>query len=262
MGVRCASRVEKGSAMLARYAVGIALAVGCSAAALANSLVVGASGPSAPRYKVGSRLASGEQVRLAAGDQLSIIDNGAMRTLRGPGSYRVGATAVPAAKRSLLKTLMRDGTTRRARPGAVRGPPPVDLPASAGRRNLWHVDGERDTVACFVPAAGVQVWRRKQSVAETYQLRDAAGGAVASARIGKGIYSETVATPAQVRGGAAYSLEAPGGRRIALRPVQLPGAGVAEEEAVAALGAELARNGCTAQLDTLARMLAAADSAG
>lgn len=248
--------------MLARYAVGIALALGCSAAALANSLVVGASGPSAARYKVGSRLPSGEQVRLAAGDQLSIIDNGAMRTLRGPGSYRVGATAVPAAKRSLLKTLMRDGSTRRARPGAVRGPPPVDLPVSAGRRNLWHVDGERDTVACFVPSAGVQVWRRRQSVAETYQLRDAAGAAVASARIGKGIYSGTVASPAQVRGGTGHWLEAPGGRRIALRPVQLPAAGVAEEEAVAALGAELARNGCTAQLDTLARMLAAADTAG
>lgn len=238
--------------------VALAIALGCcSGAALASSLVVSSQGPSAARYRVGTRLATGQELRLGAGDRLSIIDRGAVRSLRGPGRYTVGRSG-PAAQPALLKVLLAEGG-RRARPGAVRGPAgPRDLPAAAERSNIWIVDAERDAVACYAPDRSIRLWRRRQGTSETYSLTGADGAAAGSVALKRGEHIAAIRTARPLAATGGYSLAGPGGRTIRLRPVVLPPA-PSDEEAVAALGAEFARNGCSGQLDALVRLL---DSGG
>src|SRR5215210_4460563 len=102
-----------------------ALLVSTSTAAAV--LVVRSSGPSAPAYPPGKALPDTHVLKLKATDSIVLLDSRGTRTLRGPGSFSVLASATPAGA-----TTGSAGTSaRRVRLGAVRG---------AGTRSVWQAD--------------------------------------------------------------------------------------------------------------------------
>ena len=73
--------------MKVTYLAAALIAAAGSSAALADVLVVRASGPSAKAYPAGKTIADNARIALQAGDSLVLLDSRGTRVLRGPGSF-------------------------------------------------------------------------------------------------------------------------------------------------------------------------------
>lgn len=232
-----------------RVAVRCALAgwvmAGVSVQAGAETMVVRATGPSATAYKPGSKLTEGGLLVLKAGDVVTLLDARGTRTLRGPGSFSVAASASAApANNVMLSALLDTKRVRRARTGAVRGNIGEKPAAPPRRPNLWMVDIAQSGTLCVADPAAVRLWRADAAKPATVRISGGAVQATANFAAGESVAAWPVGVP--VREGTSYRLS-DGARatdiRFALVGTVPPG--------LDGMASSLIAHQCSAQLDLL-----------
>ncbi|WP_338468230.1 hypothetical protein RXV95_06680 [Novosphingobium sp. ZN18A2] len=155
-------------------AVSLGLAV--SAQALAQSVIVRSTGPSASSYPPGKRLPAGTKITLRSGDVVTVLDKVGTRVLRGAGSFDLDATStrnIGGAAR--LARSMNSPVAVRA--GAVRGGVPNEagpiLPPS-----IWIADIDKGGRVCVPRGSDLYLWRGEASQRRYTWLGEAEGGAM------------------------------------------------------------------------------------
>lgn len=239
--------------LVARCALAGWVVAGMGAQASAETMVVRATGPSASTYKPGSKLADGGALVLKAGDVVTLLDAKGTRTLHGPGSFGVTASASAApANGVMLSALLDTKRVRRARTGAVRGSL-GEAPAAPPRRpNLWMVDVAQSGTLCIADPAAVRLWRADAAKAATVRISGEGIQATANFAAGESVAAWPAAAP--VREGAAYRLS--DGAHAADIRFALVGAVSPGLDGVAS---GLLAHQCTAQLDLLVETAALKD---
>jgi hypothetical protein len=142
------------------------LLLAASAALFASSasaavLVVRSSGPSASAYPAGKALPDSHVLKLKATDTIVLLDSRGTRTLNGPGSFSVSASAAPVATGRVA-----GNSARRVRLGAVRG---------AGARSVWQADLGRSGNVCIANPGELTLYRPDASSAADVTLTDSDG---------------------------------------------------------------------------------------
>ena len=204
-----------------------------STSATAAVLVVRSSGPSAAAYPPGKALPDTHMMKLKASDIVILLDSRGTRTLQGPGSFSVSASAAPTA--GAVRTA---GTTaRRVRLGAVRG---------TATRSVWQADLDRSGNVCIANPADLGLYRGNSSGEADVTLTDSASGKKAEVHFvaGQSIAAWPAALPATSGARIAVSgLAAPTTLTLkALTPLPSGLEGMAQS---------LIRANCQAQLDVL-----------
>jgi hypothetical protein len=144
------------------------LLIAASAALLASTsataavLVVRSSGPSAAAYPPGKALPETHVLKLKPTDTVVLLDSRGTRTLSGPGSFSVLASAKPSATGSVTGT-----SARRVRLGAVRG--------TGGTRSVWQADLGRTGNVCIANPGELTLYRPDAAAAADVTLTDSDG---------------------------------------------------------------------------------------
>ena len=242
----------KQSRVLSTLIAGAALFVFTGPAA-AETLVVRASGPSAGGFSAGKKLPDGGSVTLKAGDVLTLLDGRGTRTLRGPGVFGTGATAIASAGTSIAG-FIGARTTSRARTGAVRSGVMTAAPRSP---NLWYVDASKPSTVCVPDPANIKLWRPNSADAATLAIAGKGAKGTAIFAAGQSLVDWPMAE-LPVTEGATYTVNGPGiPAPVTLRfTILAPGADGLEGTA-----STLIARKCTAQLDLLIETVALPDPA-
>lgn len=214
-------------------------ALACSGAALAATIVVKASGPSARNFPPGKPV-TGATITLKQGDTLVLLDGRGTRTITGPAVHSVsGSAAAATSGSSALGALLRSSGTRQVRTGAVRG----TGTGPAKSPNLWYVDLAQPGVTCTNGAASL--WRGDMTAPATVQITRLSDGRRASVDFAAGQSVRTL--PVELGSEGRYRLTTTTGKPVdfVLKPVTVAGG---EADAVAA---KLIEQGCQRQLDLL-----------
>lgn len=130
------------------------LALAGAGTALAGTMVVRSTGPSATAYPVGKQLATEGRITLKAGDAITVMDAGGTRVLRGPGTVAVAGSN--AASGAGFAQLISNTGGRQARTGATRSAVGGGTPRSP---NVWFVDASKGGTHCIADPANVTLWR-------------------------------------------------------------------------------------------------------
>jgi hypothetical protein len=219
--------------------VSILLGTAAAVPAVAGT-VVAASGPSASRHPVGTKLADSASITLQSNDVVTILDARGTRVLRGPGTFPVAQTG-GGARPSVYSALVSNRVTQRVRTGSVRtGATQQTIRPS----NLWYVDIARPGTYCLVNPAAVRFWRATTGATETAELSEGASRRQLS-------FSTTdMVAPltGSVEAGKTYDLRTRDGKVVGkYRFEQITAPSDDMEELALALIAK----GCTEQLATL-----------
>ncbi len=234
------------SARLTRMISALALggaALALPVAALAG-VVVKATGPSATKYPVGTKLDDDVRITLREGDAVTVLTAQGTRIIRGAGTFRVGDRPQVASDRFAALTRKRAAT--RVRTGAVRD----GLDGEVTNPSLWYVDITRSGTVCLYDLSTVRLWRPATDGTATYRISaDADGDPHADVT-----FDDTVTVAAldparlPIKEGTHYMVAGPDGRTTAhVDFVALPG----DFEALDALAEALIARGCAVQLETL-----------
>lgn len=223
-----------------------ALAMG--GAALAQTLVLRASGPSSGAFAVGSPVPGGE-IALQTGDQLVIMDGGATRTLRGPGRFTTGGVSQRLAAGSNFDALVSQRTTRIARTGAVRS---AGGPVAPRSPNIWYVDVDRSSNVCLTDFGSAVLWRADMSGDATMTLTRAGDGRSASLNWAAGQSGQPWPQDFPIAAGDVVSIARAGSDA----PVTITFKAIGPAETPDGLAAALIAADCAAQLDVLVASLA------
>lgn len=219
-----------------------ALALFGASAAIAETIVVKATGPSARTYPPGKSIPDNSKLALKAGDAVTILDGRGTRVLKGPGVF---ATTASTSTNNSIGALLRNTGTRQVRTGAVRG----TNPASAARpSNVWLIDSTKTGTVCYAGSDPVSLWMPATE----------AGGAVTITRVGDGKSVPVQMGPWQsVRGWPMTELPLADGAQFkvagsGIAPVTLRFAALGPNpQGLEGTAAALIKAGCTAQLDLL-----------
>jgi hypothetical protein len=211
--------------------------------AIANSVVVRSTGPSAKVYPPGKALTANATLSLKSGDMITILDNRGTRVLKGPGSVSTGAATTSTG--SAFNQLLKNTGARQARTGATRsvgGTTPTRSP------NLWFVDFAKSGPVCVTNAAAVSMWRPSATAAQSVTVTRVSDGksAVIAFRPGQSVGAWPTAT-LPVVDGAEYRVSAPnsGNQTLKLNVI-------ADTNAEAGrVAGSLIEKGCTSQLDLM-----------
>ena len=215
------------------------LLIAASAALLASTsaaaavLVVRSSGPSAAAYPPGKALPDNHVLKLKASDMVVLLDSRGTRTVNGPGSFSVAASAgnVSGAVRTA-------GTSaRRVRLGAVRG--------TQGTRSVWQADLGRSGNVCIANPGELTLYRPDAAAPADVVLTDSDGK---SAKVHFEANQWDAAWPAE--------LQVKTGKRIAVSGLAQPTTLTLRQLSPIPAGLEgmaqsLIRADCQAQLDVL-----------
>lgn len=152
----------------ARYTLGIAGAVllGAGSAALAAPAVVVKS--SASEFPVGSKVDDADTITLESGESVTVLTSKGSRTMKGPGTFEVGAK--PKSNRARFANFTRKQAASRSGTGAVRGA--NDDIARPVNPNVYYVDVERSGAVCLYNLEAVRLWRPYNDGIQTYQVLD------------------------------------------------------------------------------------------
>jgi hypothetical protein len=227
-------------------------------AAHAEPIVIKYEGPASQLYKPGKKLQSSAKISLKAGEVLTVLDERGTRTLRGPGTFSASsATSASSVSNTSLARLVKTGSVRRARTGAVRGDAqPQAKPLSP---NLWFVDIGKSARFCVADFENLQLWRANGAESQQVTATDGASGQSASVRFGKG--ATTMRWPSAItpRDGGTYTLAIPGRTdKVSLEFVKVNLTG---GERIDLMASKLIEKGCQAQSELLAATFAQADPA-
>jgi hypothetical protein len=237
--------------MAALALAGAALALPVAAMA---GVVVKATGPSATRYPVGTKLDDNASITLKAGDVITVLTSEGTRVIKGAGTFRVGDRPQVAADR--FASLTRKRAATRVRTGAVRG----ESEEVATNPSLWYVDVTRSGTVCLYDLATVRLWRPGTEGTSTYKIAaDGAGEAEVT-------FDDTVTVAAldparlAITEGGHYMITAPDGSTTAHVNFVLLAEDYPQPDALAEA---LIAKGCSVQLESLASSLeASAEAAG
>lgn len=236
------------STRVVSFTVGAVLAFALSGAALAETLVVRAIGPSAAAYPVGRPL-TGADVTLQAGDQLTILDGGATQTWQGPGRFTVGGASEKAAPGANFAALVSQRTTRIARTGAVRGTRGDTPPRSP---NLWYIDTGKKATVCIPDFRAAVLWRADMAPAATMTLTRAADGKTATVNWAAGQSGIVWPQDLPLAAGDVIRIARPGAEGF----TEVTFKQVRAADTPQAMAVTLIEAGCMVQLDVLVSSLA------
>ena len=239
-------------------AAALAVTVACvSTSALAQSMVMRSSGPSATKYPVGKKLAANEKITLVAGDRVVLLDKGKTRTLARPGVHNssVNVAANQTLSTTMTQMISRDGALRR-RGGATRGPGDVETASAEIRApNLWLIDARQGGNFCVADRATLLFWR--PDINGDTSLRVEAEGNAAKAEtiafLDGQAYRRWPSATLPLAAGAGYRLSGAGLAQPVSIKFQLLDNLPETPEAIATT---LLERGCTAQLDRLVDTMA------
>ena len=239
-------------------AVALAATAACvSTSALAQSMVVRSSGPSAAKYPVGKKLAANEKITLVAGDRVVLLDKGKTRTLARPGVHNssVNVAANQTLSTTMTQMISRDGALRR-RGGATRGPGDVDTASAEIRApNLWLIDARKGGNFCVADPATLLFWRPEINgdTSLRVEAESNAGKAETIAFLDGQAYRRWPGATLPLSAGAGYRLSGAGLAQPVSIKFQLLDILPDTPDAIAAT---LLERGCTAQLDRLVDAMA------
>lgn len=225
-----------------------------SGAALAETLVVRSSGPSAKSYPPGKALPENQKIILRANDQIVILDGRGTRTLKGPGTFSPSiASAQATDSRSTFAALVTERSERRSRIGAIRRVT-VANPGATRSPNLWFVDMERSSNTCVPDPATVTLWRAEPAEPTTVTITRLSDGKSEAVNWERAQSSRAWPVSLPVTNGAEYRLSWPG----AMQPTVLKFVvlGPNAQGGLENMAAALIKNGCDAQLDLLIETVA------
>lgn len=225
--------------------VTLGISLGLAAPAAADTMIVRASGPSAPTYSPGKKLADTGSLALKAGDVVTLLDAKGTRTLRGPGTFAVASTAKTAPISSVTLTALLDTKrVRRARTGAVRGSVGNATAKPVKRPNLWLVDVAQPGTLCAVAPTSLRLWRADASKTGSVKISGDGANATVSFAAGDSVAAWPATLP--VRDTIAYGLN-DGTRTTDIRIALLE----TPPEGLENMASSLIAHHCTAQLDLL-----------
>ncbi len=239
-------------------AAALAVTAACvSTSALAQSMVVRSSGPSAAKYPVGKKLAANEKITLVAGDRVVLLDKGKTRTLARPGVHNssVNVAANQTLSSTMSQMISRDGALRR-RGGATRGPGDVETASAEIRApNLWLIDARKGGNFCVADPATLLFWRPdiNGDTSLRVEAEGNAGKAETIAFLDGQAYRRWPGATLPLAAGAGYRLSGAGLAQPVSIKFQLLDNLPDTPEAIAAT---LLERGCTAQLDRLVDTMA------
>jgi hypothetical protein len=223
----------KSASKLAALAAGM-IATG----ALAGTIVVRATGPSAGLYPPGKAITAAA-VTLKPGDTLVLLDAKGTHTLSGAGVHSLAGGNASVAP-SALGALIRSSGARQVRTGAVRG----GVMGEAKAPNLWYVDASRGGTVCVAEAGTTNVWRPSMTAPAAYSIWSGGKSVPLNFTAGQSVAAWPAGLP--LTAGAHYKIAAPTGA-----PVEIVVQPVAPGDSADAVGAVLIAKGCTRQLDQL-----------
>ncbi len=221
----------------------VTFACGGTSAALAGTIVVRSSGPSAKSYPPGKSLPAKGKLLLKTGDAITILDDGGTRVYNGPGSFPVGAGSGAATGSAFGQFLKNIGRTQ-DRSAATRGDP--TLPQSLNP-NIWFADIAKPGTHCIVDPASVYLWRAGSAKAAVLTLTGNGKTEKLSFAKGQSLLPWPVAAlPVVDKGQYSLSIAGqPNPVKITIRT--LPSA----PTELADVAAALIKNGCATQVDLL-----------
>ncbi|MEZ5707871.1 MAG: hypothetical protein R3E02_00610 [Blastomonas sp.] len=230
--------------------------------AMAQSMVVRSTGPSASQYPAGKKLPANAKISLKSGDRVTVLDKNGTRVLAGPKDYTLdGAVSRDGTASTQIAGLLQSSGTRRQRTGATRSAA-SGTPASTRSPNLWYVDVTRSGKHCVASSDKLIVWRPSMDADMVAQLGNGSG---ATATLGFRRDSHLALWPdadVPVMTGHSYNITNSDDIVTTVDLVVLP-ATSDDAEQVADM---LIANGCTNQLDlmvdTLVSVAAIEESAG
>ncbi|MFY7837900.1 MAG: hypothetical protein ACOVQ0_16630 [Novosphingobium sp.] len=229
-------------------------------AALAQSVVVRSTGPSAATYPQGKKLPANATVVLKGGDQVTVLDKAGTRVLAGPGTFTLNGTVNRDANgATALASMMARGGGARTRTGAVRGATTAPVVAApAGPENVWYVDVSKGGTYCVADPAALVMWRpdKTQDGNGTLLSQDGSTADV-SWRAGNPLKVWPSAS-VPVVDGQTYTFTSPVGAPVKIRTVVLASVPTDEVE----IAGVMAEKGCSAQLDLLATLGSSAQAGG
>lgn len=165
--------VDTKSAFRRALACGAVLTLGVTASgtAMAQSMIVRSSGPSAAQYPAGKKLAANSKVVLKSSDRVTVLDKAGTRVLSGPGTFTLdGAVNRDQSQSNQIASLLSTtGGSSRTRTGAVRGAPAKPKPAVPRSPNLWFIDASQSGKFCVAEPSRLLFWRA--SVADDANLK-------------------------------------------------------------------------------------------
>ena len=221
-----------------------AIALISADAALAGTMVVRSTGPSAGAYPVGKSLTASASIPLKAGDVVTVLDAGGTRILRGPGTVAVSGSG--AASGSGFGALLANAGARQSRTGATRsaiGGGPARSP------NVWYIDASKNGLHCVVDPASVSLWRPDSANEASLTVTRLSDGKVATLdfRAGQAVRQWPVEDMAMTEG-AQFRITDPAAKApITFKATLLGTAGDGIEGAAAGL----MQKGCANQMDVL-----------
>lgn len=234
------------------------LAIAVTGTAVAQSMVVRSTGPSASKYPTGTKLKSTDKLTLASGDKVVLMQAGKTRTLSGPGTF--GASGTIQANQSMGATVTRmlsSGPTMRSRGGFSRGAEeaaPVDLRAP----NLWLLDYREGGTFCVADPSRLTLWRPNMDSDQLLKIEQ--GDKVETVAIVAGANFRKWPTEAlPVQYGVDYRLSGAGlATPVTIRFTQMDALPDSAESSVDVLMAK----GCTPQLNRLVDAMSESEKAG
>jgi hypothetical protein len=226
--------------------------------ALAQSLVVRSTGPSAAQYPAGKKIAASGKITLKRGDRITVLDKGKTRVLTGPGTFSLSRKTSASQTSNRVASFVATGPRRRARTGAVRGAgtkaSPADATLAARSPNLWFVDVSRGGTHCVVKPEQILLWRPEVRSDQTMILANASGGqADITWRRGSPLRRWPTDKITVLDDGRYTMGRASDAQSIAVTVKLLP----ETPKGLDAMAEALLANGCNQQLDLLVDILAA-----
>lgn len=215
----------RGKLMLWGAAAAVALS---STAAMATVVVVKSLGPSAKAYPPGKTMPESAKISLQGGDVVTLLGPASAETLRGPGNFPAGQSAVNLA-------------SSRGRFGALRAAEVATNPS------IWDIDVTQSGKVCVTDTAKVALWRPEAESAVTIKLRSADGQ---SSELAWAAGKASAVWPAvlPIKSGGQYQIEWPDtGDKSSVTFVAVPNT---PADMVGAAQV-LIENGCQHQLDLL-----------
>lgn len=248
-----------------RAMIAVSLAVAAvtlgAAPAAAQAVVVRANGPSAAKFPMGAKLAAGSQVKLEAGDVLTVLDRAGTRVYKGKGAFTIDSKVTRDS--NLVGVLSRSLSNPTAvRAGAVRG---VSLMPAAGPmvpKSVWLADIDRGGKVCVPQGSSAYLWRSNSEARRLTWLSETEGGAQVRIAFPQG--TSGVAWPSAslpLIAGRSYRVADDGSTSS---PVDFQIVNLAPDAVpadAAELGSLLLANGCTVQFEALADTLAKLEEA-
>ena len=220
-----------------------AIALTATSAAVAGTIVIRSSGPSAKAFPVGKSLSDGSRVALKAGDTLVLLDAKGTRTLAGAGNFDIGSNGRGVATASAFTALIGNSGTRQVRTGAVRG---TNI-GPARVASLWYIDTSKSGTVCLKDMTRATLWRADMSNPVTMTLTYNGKSVPLAFSTGQAVKTWPVAEVPLTVGGE-YRISGPGQATpttISIAPFTASG-DAADDVARGLIG-----QGCTAQLDAL-----------